>query len=222
MFQNILLRGAILALCCRSIFASEVADIDKRKPKPESIRVPVATRVAARIVPTIAAKINDLMVNLNTSTSVTKIAAPAAAVSVKNTKNTVLILARDADSSYSAFSGLNGYGILYQVVLVPAAGAKLPALNSSATVGNYGAIVVLSEVSYENSKTGNFDSALTAAQWAALYQYQVSFGVRMVRLDALPGDEFGTSALGACCDDGVEQLISISDSSAFPTAGLKT
>jgi hypothetical protein len=222
MFQSLLLRAAILAICFHSILASQVADIDKRKAKSESIRVPVATRVAARIVPTISAKVNDLMVNLNTSTGVTKIAAPAAAVVVINTKNTVLILARDADSSYSAFSGLNGYGIPYQVLLVPVGGAKLPALNSSATVGNFGAIVVLSEVSYEDSKSGDFNSALTAAQWATLYQYQVSFGVRMVRLDALPGDEFGTSALGACCDDGVEQLISITDTSSFPTAGLNT
>jgi hypothetical protein len=221
MFSYLLFRSAILALCFRFIFASQVADIEKRKHKSESIRIPVATRVAAPIVPTVSAKINDMMVKLNTSTSVEKIAAPAAAVTVSNTKNTVLILVRDADSSYSAFSGLNGYGIPYELLIVPAAGTKLPVLNSSATVGNYGAIVVMSEVSYTNSKSGSFQSALSAAQWATLYQYQVSFGVRMVRLDALPGTEFGTSALGSCCDDGVEQLISISDSSSFPTAGLK-
>jgi hypothetical protein len=29
-----------------------------------------------------------------------------------------------------------------------------------------------------------YQSALNATQWAALYQYQLSFGVRMVRLDS--------------------------------------
>lgn len=137
-------------------------------------------------------------------------------------KATVLIFARDATSAYSAFSGLNGYAIPYQVVAVPQAGITLPALNSSTTVGNYGAIVVLSEVSYDYGGTLGFQSAITAAQWATLFQYQVSFGVRMVRLDVFPTAEFGTSDIGGCCNTGVEQLISISNAAQFPTAGLKT
>ena len=216
-----LFRGITAVLCCCTVvFAQEIHVT--RITLSELLPLPTATRVVARLVPTIAARINDITINLNTSTSVEKILAPAAAVTVKNTKNTVLILVRDTESAYSAYSGLNGYGIPYQVLNVPAGGTKLPVLNSTADSGNFGAIVVLSEVSYENSRTGSFDSALTASQWQSLYQYQVSFGVRMVRLDALPGTEFGTSALGACCDDGVEQLISITDSSAFPTAGLNT
>ncbi|EHL02098.1 hypothetical protein M7I_1877 [Glarea lozoyensis 74030] len=225
MISSTFFRGAILSLGFSSIATSQEIGII-HVTRSELIQIPVATRVPIPIVPTISAKINNIEFKLNTSTGYDRLivapAAPAAAVTVRNTKNTVLIFARDADSSYSAFSGLNGYGIPYQVVNVPVGGAKLPVLNSSATVGNYGAIVVLSEVSYENSKTGTFDSALTTAQWASLYQYQVSFGIRMVRLDALPGSEFGTSALGACCDNGVEQLLTITDSSAFPTSGLKT
>lgn len=151
------------------------------------------------------------------------IAAPVAAAAIAgNVKATVLVFARDTASAYSATSGLNGYAIPFQVVVVPQAGITLPVLNSSTIAGNYGAIVVVSEVSYDYGGALGFQSAITAAQWATLYQYQVSFGVRMIRLDAFPGPDFGASALGGCCNTGVEQLVSISNTAGFPTSGLKT
>lgn len=110
--------------------------------------------------------------------------------SALSASDTVLVLARDAASAVSVSLPLQAYGIPYQVVTVPSTGATLPALNSSTTAGNYGAIVVLSEVSYQYS-TG-FYSALTAAQWQQLYDYQTAFGVRMVRLDVYPEPSFGT------------------------------
>lgn len=140
-----------------------------------------------------------------------------------NTSSTVLIFARDAPSAASAYSGLRGYGIPYEVVEVPSTGVTLPLLNSSSTGGNYGAIVVLSEVAY--SYTNGFYSALSTAQWQQLYDYQTAFGVRMVRLDVYPGADFGTTTAipgTGCCDSGVEQLISITNATAFPTAGIKT
>ncbi|KAF2758816.1 hypothetical protein EJ05DRAFT_421851, partial [Pseudovirgaria hyperparasitica] len=130
--------------------------------------------------------------------------------------STILIFARDAASASSGYSGLQGYGIPYQTVIVPSAGITLPTLNSSTTAGNYGAIVVIGEVSYDYS--GSFRSALTDAQWAQLYAYQSSFGVRMVRLDVYPGPNFGATATSATADD---QPISISNMSAFATANLK-
>lgn len=221
MLSNAIFKSALIALFFHSTSASPAAEIlDKRShPKSESIRIPAATRVAAPIVPTVLAKIDNSAVKLNTSSSPAKINEPARRVAITTAASTVLVLARDSPSSYSAFSGLNGYGIPYQVVLIPRDGAALPVLNSTATVGNYGAIVILSEVSYQY--TNSFESALTQAQWAALYQYQVNFAVRMVRLDVFPSTETGTTALGGCCDTGEEQLISISNSTAFPTAGLK-
>jgi hypothetical protein len=104
-------------------------------------------------------------------------------------KNTILVFARDTASGYSATSGFNGYGIPFQLVIVPQAGITLPTLNSSTTAGNYGGIVVLSEVAY--SYTTGWASALTAAQWNQLYAYQTTFGVRMVRLDVFPTADFG-------------------------------
>lgn len=101
----------------------------------------------------------------------------------------ILVLARDAASAYSATSGLKGYGIPYQVVLVPQSGATLPIL-STGTEGHYGGIIILSEVAYEYAS--GWSSALTAAQWQTLYDYQTAFGVRMVRLDCFPNPtDFG-------------------------------
>jgi hypothetical protein len=215
MLTNTFFKAVALAL------SISVASAATKKAHSERVVVPAATRVAAPVVPLVTQKVNNVAVKMNTSTSANKISDPAPGVSIKSASSTILILARDTASSYSAFSGLNGYGIPYQVVLIPAKGASLPTLNSSATVGNYGGIVVMSEVSYANATSGAFQSALTAAQWAALYQYQVTFAVRMVRMDVFPGPAFGTAALGGCCDTGVEQLISITDQSKFPTAGLK-
>lgn len=103
--------------------------------------------------------------------------------------NTILVFARDTDSAYSGTSGLSGYGIPYQTVIVPQAGVTLPTLNSSADAGNYAGFIVLSEVSYDYN--GTWSSALTTAQWQQIYDYQNTFGARLVRLDVYPGPDFG-------------------------------
>lgn len=119
----------------------------------------------------------------------------SAAAAANTVANTMLVFARDSTSAYSATSGFNAYGIPYQLMLVPQSGITLPVLNSSTTQGNYGGIVVLSEVSY--SYNGSWESAITTAQWQQLYNYQAAFGVRMVRLDVYPGafDPFRLSHL---------------------------
>ncbi|QDS77798.1 hypothetical protein FKW77_005623 [Venturia effusa] len=135
----------------------------------------------------------------------------------------ILVFARDSASAYSATSGLSGHGIPFELILVPSSGIALPVLNSTATNGNYGGIIVLGEVSYEGP--AGFASALTAAQWQQMFDYQTAFGVRMVRLDVFPGPNFGsTTAIAGegCCDAGVEQLVSISNATGFTTAGLVT
>ncbi|KAB5559933.1 hypothetical protein GE09DRAFT_1115011 [Coniochaeta sp. 2T2.1] len=138
-------------------------------------------------------------------------------------QNTILVIARDAYGASTATWGLQGYGIPYQTLLVPSTGTALPALNSSTTSGSFGGIVVVSEVSYQYGSS--FSSALTASQWQDLYNYQTAFRVRMVRLDAFPNADSGTTtaiAGAGCCAAGVGQLVSISNTAAFPTANLKT
>jgi hypothetical protein len=82
-------------------------------------------------------------------------------------------------------------------------------------------IVVLSKVGYDYRDSLIFQSALSVAQWASLYQYQVSFGVWMVRFNTFPRPAFGTSAIRGCCNGTVEQVVSLSDISSFPTSRLK-
>lgn len=141
-----------------------------------------------------------------------------------STTSTILVIARDAASALSASSGLNGYGIPFSVLTIPQAGAALPALANNATgVGNYGGIVIASQVSYDYGTTGGgFKSALTTDQWSTLYAYQLQFGVRMVQYDVYPTTDFGTLALGGCCDTGVEQLMSFTSTTAFTQAGFKS
>lgn len=109
--------------------------------------------------------------------------------SAKTVSSTILVFARNAAESTSGTSGLKAYGIPYQLILVPYGGITLPTLNS-ATVGNYGGIIVMSEVSYEYP-TG-WASGISLSQWQTIYNYQTGFGVRLARLDVYPGSDFGT------------------------------
>jgi hypothetical protein len=216
-------KAALLALLFGAVDAAPAAP---HKPHSEHPAVPTNIQKGPKPVPLKTAKIDGLTVAVNTTGAApdpAAVKAPRALVprAITNVKGTVLIFARDALSAYSASSGLAGYGIPYQVVTVPSTGITLPALSTSATAGNYGAIVVVSEVSYDYGALG-FQSALTAAQWQTIYQYQVDFGVRLVRLDVYPSADSGTSAIGGCCNTGVEQLISVSSTTNFPTSGLKT
>lgn len=110
----------------------------------------------------------------------------AAATTVTSTA--LIIAANDADVAKASL-GLDAYGIPWTKALIPQAGGSLPVLNSSATNGNYGSIVVLDSVAYDYN--GTYRSALTTDQWNQLYSYQSAFHVRMVRLEEFPGPEFG-------------------------------
>jgi len=103
--------------------------------------------------------------------------------------STILIFARDEAAATSGSYGLRGYGIPYEVVLVPVEGIELPELTISETEGKYGGFIILSEVGYDYED--HWRSALTDEQWKALYDYQELFSVRMVRLDSFPSAEFG-------------------------------
>lgn len=158
-----------------------------------------------------------------TSSPLPPTAAPAAPpIGDVPVSSNILIIARDNSSASDSTSGLNGYGVPFTTLIVPQSGVELPALNSS-TGGNFGGIVITGEVSYDYGGQDGFRSALTPDQWNQLYAYQLQYGVRMVHQDVYPGPKFGASIVNqGCCEAGVEQLLSFSDVSDFPTAGLKT
>jgi hypothetical protein len=149
---------------------------------------------------------------------------------IGSTNSTFLVIALATSTSSqlaTAKSGLGDYGIPFELLLAPNGNFTLPPLNSSATSGNYGGIVILSELSYsyvDASGATLWTSALSSDQWGELFSYQVSFGIRMVRLGAFPSNsgeqDSGTQSLGGCCDYNVENYMTIHDTSQFKTAGL--
>jgi hypothetical protein len=186
----------------KSVSSSFVTVASSLKPATSSVKA-VASEIAAVTngqsvvvqssvpIPPVLSNVDGTIVLTNTTHINSTIAPAALPVTALTVAGTVLVIARDAISAYSAYSGLNGHGIPYQIFAVPQAGAPLPVLNSSSTSGNFGGIVVLSEVSYDYGPPLGFQSALTSDQWTALYNYQTAFGVRMVRLDVFPSAASG-------------------------------
>lgn len=134
-----------------------------------------------------------------------------------------LVIARDTASVGVASNAFLAYGIPFTTLIVPQTGAALPALNSSSG-GNFAGFVIASGVSYNTGNTTGWQSALTQDQWNQLYAYQLQYNVRMVQYDVFPGPLYGTTAVtgAGCCGSGVEQNLYFTDTSSFPTAGLKT
>lgn len=194
-----------------------------RRTTTTTARTTVRTTTVPTAVVTSASTVSSSTVSSSTASptaSTNGTAAVNAAVFNGNVDATILVIAKDAYGIQVASSGLNGYGIPFQPLQVPQAGVALPALNSSSG-GNFGGIIIAGQVSYDYG-AGNFSSALTSAQWQLMYDYQTQYGVRMVQYDVYPGPAFGASALGGCCDTGVEQLMYFSNVGSIPFSGLKT
>ncbi|KAF3906625.1 hypothetical protein ABW20_dc0109155 [Dactylellina cionopaga] len=136
--------------------------------------------------------------------------------------NTILVVTPDQASADALTGTVNGYGIPYEVLIVPQAGITLPQLNQTNGDGNYGLFIVISQVSYNYGD--RWASALTTDQWNLMYDYQTMYGVRMVHINAYPASGFGTTPLGGCCNAGDDQTVTVDKGIAadqFPTAGLK-
>jgi hypothetical protein len=184
-----------------------------------STRTTSAARTTTTVRPVTTTTVSVASSSSSTS-SATASPSVNAAIFTGNVDSTVLVIARDAYGAQVASSGLNGYGIPFQILQVPQAGVALPTLNTTAG-GNFGGIIVAEQVSYDYGN-GNFSSALTAGQWQQMYDYQTMYGVRMVQYGVYPGPLYGATALGGCCDASTEQLFSFSNVAAFPQAGIKT
>jgi hypothetical protein len=132
--------------------------------------------------------------------------------------STILIIGRDQTSAENgAAAGLRGYGIPFEIVTVSQSGIpNLPLLNNTATHGNYGGVVILSEAGYNYDN--QYYSALTSTQWNALWNYQAQFGVRMVRLDVFPTAEFGVISNGGSLND---EPVVFTNTTGFTTSNLK-
>jgi hypothetical protein len=150
-------------------------------------------------------------------------------ISAANTlyQSALILCTTTAGDADQALGVLQGYGVPITVKTIPQTGAALPALETitgANSAGNYGLIIVVGLVTYDMGGTTGWASAITAAQWTTLYNYQTKYGVRMIHLDAFPGTQFGTVLApgpGGCCNTG-EQTVTLTDTTFIPTAGLKS
>lgn len=139
-----------------------------------------------------------------------------------SSNSTTLIIAATEKNAVKASYLLNGYGVGFEVLLVPQNGTSLPVLNNT-DGGNYGLVVVVSEAVY--TANGTSSAGLTPAQWNQLYDYQRNFNIRMVHLDVTPGPKYGTAKASAgCCEPPSYQNVSVISEvqhREFPNAGIR-
>ncbi|KAL2289730.1 hypothetical protein FJTKL_01057 [Diaporthe vaccinii] len=142
-------------------------------------------------------------------------------------RQTILCIVPTGDQWVASFAdictlGLEGLGISYEVLTFAQAGTPLPTLEQDG-YGNYAGIVTLKELSYEYNEPGRTGwlSALTDAQWTALYDYQVKYGVRMARLDVFPTTQFGANVRAPGGSSAAGQLWSFTNLTGFESSGIK-
>lgn len=181
----------------------------------------MAGTASAAIIPRDASGITVTSSNVTASGNTTA-SGNSTASGITKMDNKVLILARDTDGANSASAGLSAYGIPFEPCLIPKEGAAIPTLNTTPTEGKYSGIIVIDALAYDYGADG-WRSAVTDGQWNTLWEYQANFKVRMVRINEFPNPAFGAGLAGpgGCCDAGVEQLISFTNTTLFPTANLK-
>ncbi|KAM0325920.1 hypothetical protein ACHAQA_007225 [Verticillium albo-atrum] len=189
--------------------ASSVSPVPSNPPvNPQDSAVPIITTATGTVATAAPVQATDAPASDGSDSD-------AAGVDGK-----ILVLARDEGSASLGSAGLAGYGIPFEHYIVPKEGNDLPKLNSSRTHGNYAGIIVTDALAYEYEN--GWHSAFSSEQWAAIHSYQADFKVRMVRLNEYPGPQFGVTTVGGgCCGAGIEQLISFTDVSDFPSANLK-
>jgi hypothetical protein len=114
------------------------------------------------------------------------------------------LLVISADGSEPVFAGiksiLNQIGVPYDVLIAKDTPLTPQTLSDGMGAGRYqGIFLSTGNLGYEASP-GVYQSALTAAQWQMLWQYEADFRVRQVTLNTYPGgapDNYGLTLYGA-------------------------
>jgi hypothetical protein len=73
--------------------------------------------------------------------------------------------------------------------LVPQEGFVMPTLNSTSSKGKYGAIILVDAASYLYAS--GWASAITQQMWDQIFEYQLHFNARLVRINEYPSTQFG-------------------------------
>jgi hypothetical protein len=114
------------------------------------------------------------------------------------------LLVISAEGTEPVFSGitsiLNQIGVPYDTLIARQTTLTPQTLSDGLGAGRYqGILLTTGNLAYEASP-GVYESALTAAQWQTLWQYQADFRVRQVTLYTYPGgapDNYGLNVIAA-------------------------
>ncbi|KAF3937723.1 hypothetical protein ABW19_dt0202882 [Dactylella cylindrospora] len=189
-----------------------------------SVDAQLPSSISASIPPPLSVSTSSFAPNA-TATS----ALPTASASFQLISR-ALILAVDNATAGLTTQPLDGYGMSYDLLIVPKAGIVLPDLNTTSSAGypvcNYNMIIAHSQLSfnYGGDDNQNWRSALTPAQWNQIWAYQTLCNVRLIHFNVWPGPDFGVSvASGGCCSPDDPQNVTIVGDAAsrFRTSGLK-
>ena len=129
---------------------------------------------------------------------------PAPAKAETPTSIDMKLLVISADGNEPVFAGiksiLNQIGVPYDTLIATATPLTAQTLSDGVGAGRYqGILLATGNLGYEASP-GVYQSALTAAQWQMLWQYEANFRVRQVTLNTYPGgapDNYGLTLYSA-------------------------
>ncbi|KAJ3315536.1 hypothetical protein HDU76_002165 [Blyttiomyces sp. JEL0837] len=200
----------------------------RRAALPDPAPVPLPGGVISFISSAIVAPITSILGGgTTTTTSATPTSSAPAVVGTPipvaggiTVDQRVLVLTKPNEGNVSTII-LQAYGIPYDVVEVPIAGISGNlTLQSGTTTGLYNLIVMTSALTYPYVVNGQtqYNSALTKAQMAFIYAYQVAFNARLVNLADFPDPATGVTALGS---SGDAQNIVFTDYTFATAAGLQ-
>ncbi|KAF3922954.1 hypothetical protein ABW20_dc0101875 [Dactylellina cionopaga] len=106
----------------------------------------------------------------------------------------------DANDVATINSSLSAYGIPYDSIVMPDSGYTLPSLTNTDGSCKYSALVTFRQL-YKTDSSGAWKCFIEPDQWQKIYDYQVSCGVRLIQLGAVPGSsDFACSLISSTND----------------------
>ncbi|KAJ3341915.1 hypothetical protein HDU93_003736 [Gonapodya sp. JEL0774] len=110
----------------------------------------------------------------------------------------VLILTNDNGGQDAPEHTFNGYEIPWDTISVPQTGysGNIPLFNADGSPKYALILLTSSSLAYYNSASGLYESALTAAQWSYIEDYERAYSIRRIVLNDYPTPSEGTLALG--------------------------
>ncbi|KAI8817680.1 uncharacterized protein EV422DRAFT_540498 [Fimicolochytrium jonesii] len=164
-----------------------------------------------------------------TATPTTTAKPPTATdASTFTARQVILILTTTGGDVDYQTKGLDGYGIPYEVAVVPPTGypnaSALPIAFEDAAGNARYSVVMISPGQLPIQVGGVWQSALTTVQWGLIEAYEAKHKIRRVTFDDSPSPSHGTAAANpaamGCCNTGVTQPIQLALNAELLKSGV--